>query len=160
MSRRNRLQTLIPKIWLISDARNDAVLERAIARLPRRSGVIFLHHHLPLQERRARFARIARLCRARGVEARMGYGHAIAKAHTMRELRQLDRRAQMLLLSQVFATRSHSGAATLGAIRFLLMARHARLPVCALGGMTRASARRLMAAGIHGWAAIDGLSLH
>ena len=38
-------------VWLISDARNDAVLEAALMRLPRGSGFIFRHYHLPQVER-------------------------------------------------------------------------------------------------------------
>ncbi|MFN5818931.1 MAG: thiamine phosphate synthase, partial [Novosphingobium sp.] len=36
----------LPAIWLLSDARNDAVLERALMRLPRGSGFVFRHYHL------------------------------------------------------------------------------------------------------------------
>ena len=36
----------LPDLWLVSDARNDAVLEAALARLPRGSGFIFRHYHL------------------------------------------------------------------------------------------------------------------
>ena len=38
-------QTL-PLLWLLSDARNDAVLERALHELPKGSGFVFRHHHL------------------------------------------------------------------------------------------------------------------
>jgi len=44
-------QTLIPPIWLVSDARNDGGLEQALARLPRGSGLIFRHYHLPEAQR-------------------------------------------------------------------------------------------------------------
>ena len=57
----------LPHVWLISDARNDAVLERALARLPRGSGFIFRHHHLAGPARRARFARLMRVARGRGI---------------------------------------------------------------------------------------------
>jgi thiamine-phosphate pyrophosphorylase len=56
-------------MWLVSDARNDALLERAIARLPRGSGLIFRHYHLDEAARRQRFATLARLIRARGGRA-------------------------------------------------------------------------------------------
>ena len=65
------------------------------------------------------------------------------------------RRADAVLLSPVFATRSHPGAPSLGPLRFLLMAQKAALPVIALGGMTAQRAARLR---VHRWAAIDGLS--
>ncbi|WP_343868577.1 thiamine phosphate synthase, partial [Caenispirillum bisanense] len=51
--------------------------------------------------------------------------------------------ADAALLSPVFPTRSHPGAATLGPWRFSLWAGAARLPVVALGGVTAATARRL-----------------
>jgi thiamine-phosphate pyrophosphorylase len=63
--------------------------------------------------------------------------------------------ADAALLSPVFATRSHPGGATLGPVRFRLLARQAALPVIALGGM---DARRARALRWRRWAAIDGLS--
>lgn len=62
--------------------------------------------------------------------------------------------ADCALLSPVFATASHPGAATLGAIRFALWARRAGLPVIALGGVNAGSARSLRFAA--GLAAIGG----
>ena len=167
------------RLWLISDQRNDAALEHALARLPRGSGLIFRHYHLPPAHRRARFASLRRLCRAKGhlalfagtaAQARAAradgcYGPArlitpgpatlrLATAHSLREVRQATR-ANALLLSPVFPTRSHPFGKTLGPVRFRLIAAQARLPVIALGGMTRQRARGL--AGF-GWAAIDGLA--
>ena len=169
----------LPACWLISDARNDAALERAIARMPRGGGFIYRHYHLAPDERQARFAALARLARARGLcvlwagsmaqAQRMGadgaYGDSLrigsggrglrlATVHSLREMARA-RRADALLLSPVFATRSHAGATGLGPLRFRLMARHAGAPVIALGGMDRLRARRL---GWPRWAAIDGLS--
>lgn len=64
--------------------------------------------------------------------------------------------ADAALLSPVFPTASHPGAATIGATRFALWARRAGLPVMALGGVGLRTARRLrFAAGI---AAIDGFA--
>ena len=77
----------------------------------------------------------------------------LATAHSLREIR-LATRADAVLLSPVFPTRSHPGGKVLGPVRFREIARQARLPVIALGGMTPHSARRL--AGF-AWAAIDGL---
>lgn len=58
------------------------------------------------------------------------------------------------LLSPVFATASHPGAATIGALRFARWAQCAGLPVIALGGVDEFSARRLRFAA--GLAAIGG----
>lgn len=74
-------------------------------------------------------------------------------AHSLREIRRATR-ADAIVLSPVFATRSHPGVAPLGSVRFRLLAQRAATPVIALGGMT---ARRAAALGT-GWAAIDGLS--
>lgn len=165
----------LPWIWLVSDARNDAVLEQAMRRLPHCSGLIFRHYHLPPAERRARFDSLRRIARAHGHRAflsddartarRWGadgaYGSAealaggpalprLVTAHSLRELRAS--RADAFVLSPVFPTRSHPGAKALGPVRFRLLARQA--PAIALGGMTARRAARLQTP----WAAIDGLS--
>ncbi|WP_347303294.1 thiamine phosphate synthase [Croceibacterium sp. TMG7-5b_MA50] len=164
--------TALPALWLLTDARNDAALDRALARLPRGSAVIFRHYHLPVAERRARFAVLRRQGRARGLlvvlagkehwPADMQYGRRIAgrpwlaTVHSAREIARANLAgADALVLSPVFPTRSHPGAATLGPVRFRLLARLASAPVIALGGMDAAGARRLRWLR---WAAIDGLS--
>jgi thiamine-phosphate pyrophosphorylase len=174
-----RRQPSLPILWLISDLRNDAVLESALRRLPRGSGFIFRHYHLAEADRSARFATLLRIARARGHrvalagtarEARKwgadaAYGTSAAltagpalprlcTAHSLREIRHCGR-AGAVLLSPVFPTRSHPGAKALGPLRFRLLAAHALVPVIALGGMDARRARRL---GHARWAAIDGLS--
>lgn len=176
-----RAKTL-PDLWLISDARNDAALERALAALPRGSGFVFRHYHLDGPERVARFRTLRRIARARGHlvvladsaltarewgadgiygspralwPRRAGLIH-LATAHDLAELGLAARLgADAALLSPVFPTASHPGAGTLGAVRFRLLARQAGLPVIALGGMTASRARTLK---WQRWAAIDGLS--
>jgi len=143
---------------LISDERNDAVLEQALGRMPAGGGFVFRHYHLPKPERRARFDRLARLARARGLvvilagnrnEARrwgadMAYGPRghLVPVHNLREIGRASR-AEALLLSPVFPTRSHPGAMALGPLRFRLLAARAQVPVIALGGMGRQRAKRL-----------------
>lgn len=160
----------LPRLWLLSDARNDAALERTLRRLPQGSGFVYRHYHLPPAERRVRFRALARLCRARGIvlalagtarEARRwgadmayGFGEALGTAHGLRELRKTSD-ARAVMLSPVHATRSHPGAKVLGPVRFLLLAKASPVPVIALGGMTK---RRALALSVYGWAAIDGLS--
>jgi thiamine-phosphate pyrophosphorylase len=157
----------LPTIWLLSDARNDAALERALRRLPRGSGFIFRHYHLPEAERRARFKALSRLARARGhlvvlagtaAEARRwgadlayGPGAQLAPVHSLREIARAAR-AEAVLLSPAFATRSHPGAKTLGLLRFRLLAARSPRPVIALGGMNSRTARRLK---WPRWAGID-----
>ena len=158
---------LRPRIWLVTDERTDVGLERAIARLPRGSGVIFRHYHLEPRQRAARLAQVRRLCRRFGhrlESAGQGYGppaphRRLATAHDLREIGRANRcGAQAVVISPVFPTRSHPGAATLGRVRLLLLARRAQMPVIALGGMTAHKFRglRFRGLGIHGWAAIDG----
>jgi thiamine-phosphate pyrophosphorylase len=67
------------RIWLVSDKRNDAGLEQAIARMPRGSGLIFRHYHLAPEQRRMRFATLARRIR--------GHGGAAVLAGTMAQAR-------------------------------------------------------------------------
>lgn len=175
-----RAKTL-PALWLISDARNDAGLERALAALPRGSGLIFRHYHLDGPERLARFRALRRAARARGHVVvladsaltarewgadgiygapralwprRAGLLH-LATAHDMAELGLAARLgADAALLSPVHPTRSHPGGKTLGRVRFRLLVRQAGLPVIALGGMNAQRARALR---WDRWAAIDGL---
>lgn len=160
----------LPKLWLISDARNDGVLERALRRMPQGGGLIYRHYHLPPAERRARFRALARIARARGMvvvlagdaalarrwgaDGAYGAGQALATAHSLRELRRASGAAGVLL-SPVFPTRSHPGGRVLGAVRFRLIAARSTVPVIALGGMSMARARALK---WPRWAAIDGLS--
>lgn len=171
----------MPQLWLLSDERNDAVLEQALRRLPRGSGFVYRHYHLPPEERIARWFALLRVARAHGHLAILAdsaltarewgadgiYGApralhptrrlvTLATAHSLREVAEANRvRADAVLLSPAFQTRSHSGAQVLGPLRFRLLARHAAMPVIALGGLNSRSAHRLR---WQRWAAIDGLS--
>lgn len=172
----------VPRLILLTDARNDAALAGAIARLPPGSAVVFRHYHLPPQTRRRRFEALQRLARARGVlvigaavprgwrcDGVYGAAQAIARragragraglrlatAHSLAQIADAVRAgADAVLLSPVHATRSHPGGRVLGPVRFLHLARQSPVPVIALGGMNRRRAARLP---VHGWAAIDGL---
>lgn len=174
-------QSSLPHVWLISDARNDAVLERALRRLPRESGFIFRHYHLPPERRRARYLRLRRTARRYGhtvilagnaslarrwkadgayaSPARLGSAPnllRLATVHSLRELGEAHRAGvDAVLISPAFPTASHPGAPTLGSVRLRLLAARARAKPIALGGMTRRKARGY---NISRWAAIDGLS--
>lgn len=178
MTRRHPL----PDQWLLSDARNDDVLETALRSFSARIGFVFRHYHLPPEQRIERFARLKRIAQREGHTVILAdsaltarewgadgiYGAPlalyprragllrIATAHTMRELAQANRiGADGVMLSPVFSTRSHPGAKTLGPVRFLTMAQYSQAPVFALGGMDLRGAQRLR---WPRWAAIDGLS--
>ena len=168
-------QMSLPHLWLVSDARNNARLESALLRLPRGSGLIYRH-----DAQRERYAALARIACRRGhcvvlkgtaAEARSwraagAYGDAkrlargpatmrLVTVHSLRELAKAHRaRADAVLISPVFVTRSHPGGKVLGPLRFRLIAARAKVPVIALGGM---NARRARAIGAESWAAIDGL---
>ena len=157
----------LPAVWLVSDARNDTALAVALARLPRGSGFIFRHFHLPPAQRRAQFAALLRIARSRdhlvalggsraqarlwGADLSFGPGGDLAPVHSLRELARV-RNAVAVLLSPAFATRSHPGAAPLGPLRFRLLAARAQVPVIALGGMNSRTAKRL---NWPRWAGID-----
>lgn len=172
----------LPGMWLVSDARNDGRLEQALGRLPPGSGFVYRHYHLAPGARLARFRALRRICRRCGhlliladsvLTAREWGAHgiygaplalgprragllAIATAHDLREIGQANRiDADAVMLSPVFPTRSHPGAAALGPARFRVLAARAKCPVIALGGMSTASARRLQ---WRRWAAIDSLA--
>ncbi|SFJ87032.1 thiamine-phosphate pyrophosphorylase [Sphingomonas sp. NFR04] len=162
----------IPRLWLMTDPRLGDALWDALERLPRGSGVIFRHYQLPPFERRALFARIAKIARRRGLillragaepmrgergtHGRRGRGLATWPVHSRREaVAAIRAGADALLVSPVFPTRSHPGTPVLGPVRFGLLVRGLNVPIIALGGMDPHKARRLKALGIHGWAAID-----
>jgi thiamine-phosphate pyrophosphorylase len=167
----------LPKVWLVTDARNDAALERSLKRLPRGSGLIFRHYHLDTDARLARFKALRRIARARGHAVVLAgnmaqalnwgadgaYGAELSRGpralrlvsvHSLRELRRAAR-ADAVLLSPVFPTRSHPGGKVLGTVRWRLIETRATAPVIALGGMNQCRARHL---GAGYWAAIDGLA--
>lgn len=168
----------LPAVWLISDARNDAVLEETLRTLPAGSGFVFRHYHLGDGDRRARFAALLALCREAGHTVLLAgpaklaeswgadgcYGAAsqlglradllrCATVHDEAEIVAANAgRADAVFLSPVFPTRTHPGAATLGPERFRQLAALSKAPVIALGGM---DADRAAALGWPRWAAID-----
>lgn len=159
----------LPRLWLMTDERQGESLWKALERLPRGSGVVFRHYSLAPAERRALFERVRKVARRRlllllaggkglrGDGVHGGRGGFSASAHDLRELKSAERSGtKLIFLSPAFATRSHPGAQALGPVRFGLIARHARVPVIALGGVDARKARRLPH--IYGWAGIDAWS--
>ena len=171
----------LPHLWLLSDARNDSVLEDALARLPEGSGFGFRHYHLAMEERRERYEMLRSICRSKnhcvvvsGIAALARLWHAdglyaapgmLANAAGLLRIATVHDAAEMALaeafgahgamVSPVFPTRSHPEARPLGIAGFHALAGSTSLPVIALGGMTAERAREL---GVRRWAAIDGLS--
>jgi thiamine-phosphate pyrophosphorylase len=158
----------LPRLWLMTDERQGEGLWRALGRIPPGSGIVFRHCSLPKGERKRLFEGVRRIARRRrlllvvagdglradGRHNRRGGNFRTASAHGLRELRQAEAAGVALVfLSPAYATRSHPGDRPLGPARFGLIARQARVPVIALGGVDEKNARRLPH--IYGWAAID-----
>ncbi|HEY4113044.1 MAG TPA: thiamine phosphate synthase [Rhizomicrobium sp.] len=78
--------------------------------------------------------------------------HSLAACATAKRLG-----ADAVLLSPIFATRSHPGEPHFGAVRAMLIARQSPLPVYALGGINAASASQLKDSRFAGLAAIGAL---
>jgi thiamine-phosphate pyrophosphorylase len=169
----------LPRIWLFTDERQDDDILAAVGRLPPRAGVVFRHYSLAEGPRRALFDQVQPHAARRGLTLLLagsrglatswgadgwhgwdeGPGLRSAPVHDLRELRRAEAGgAALLFVSPVFSTRSHPGAATLGARRFAQLAAQARRPVIALGGVTRANAPKLLRLGAYGWAGIDAWS--
>lgn len=169
-----RRHLALPRVWMLTDERQGDAMWTALDRLPKGAGVIVRHYSLPEKERQAMVRRIGRRgifvaysgpeSAARRAGAKAVYGKAktpgrlprLFPAHNRREIIAAERAdAALLLLSPAFPTRSHPGARTLGTLRFGILARTARVPVIALGGMTPSRFKRLKLLGAQGWAAID-----
>lgn len=152
MSRRQSL----PEQWLITDARTGERLLDAVRRLPPGSGIIFRHRHLAGRQRERLLAKVRRIARARRVILLEEGARTAARVHSAKEIRQARLGgAKILLLSPLFATRSHPGEPPLPRMRAAALARLAGRPLLALGGMNGKRFRRVKALGFDGWAGID-----
>jgi thiamine-phosphate pyrophosphorylase len=86
-------------------------------------------------------------------------GTLTAAAHDRPGLRRAARLgAKAALLSPLFPTRSHPGVKPLGMLAFRRLARAAKLPVIALGGIDRTSVLLLKDAPVAGVAAVGALN--
>ena len=82
---------------------------------------------------------------------------AAASCHALEEVQQATRLdLDFIALGPVRASASHPGAPGLGWDRFAQLARHACMPVYAIGGLRRADLPEAMQAGAHGVAMIAG----
>ena len=171
----------LPRLWMMTDERQGNRLFEALRRLPAGAGLVFRHYSLAEGERRLLFEEVQRLARQRGLVLLLGGDPQLALAwgadgshglcggapsapgllrsagvHDLEELRAAEAAgADLVFVSPVFPTRSHPGSGSLGAEGFALIAREARVPVVALGGMDPAKARILEDRNMYGWAAID-----
>ena len=175
----------LPRLLLMTDERMGEALWLALERLPRGSGVVVRHRATAAKERRRLFDRVRAVARRRGLVVLLAGSvrHAIgwradgvhgpaagrraprpilrsAPAHDAGQLAAAARnKVDLVLLSPVFATRSHPNGVALGVVRWGLLAtgRPSGPRLLALGGITVRNFRRLQPLGAEGWAAIDGL---
>lgn len=172
----------MPTVWLMTDPRiADADLLRAVHRLPHGAAIVLRHYDLDEADRRALFEEIRKVAghrcrllvagdpeqaRAWGADGHHGRRPArrgkpwlhSAPVHDHRELVAAIRAgADAVLISPLFATRSHPGVQPLRAARFANLARRSSVPVIALGGVHPRHASLVRRLGAAGFAAIDGL---
>jgi thiamine-phosphate pyrophosphorylase len=160
----------------MTDERIGDGLARAIARLPTGGGVVLRHHATLAEDRAALAQRISALCREYGLVLAVAGDAALARAvgaalvhnpvgeagglavsravHSLGEA-QAARGADLLFVSPVYLTSSHPGAPALGLEKALAIASAGGTTAIALGGMDEEKGREAIAAGFHGWAAID-----
>ena len=145
-----RRQT-VPSPWLIADQRLDEELWRVARRLPRGSGILLLRE-LSAADRR----RLRRLASQRGLTVVAEAEGKAARVHDSRELRRaLLARTPLILLSPLFATRSHPDWRPLPRMRAAALARLGGRRLIALGGMDARRYARVAWLGFSGWAGID-----
>jgi thiamine-phosphate pyrophosphorylase len=178
----------VPPLWLFSDAERLPNPLPLAALLPKGlSGIILREPNAALRAQLARA--LAPICRARQIvlviaqDARLALSvHAglhlsrgeisllgrkvkfrTASAHNARELRRAYQAgARLAFLSPLFPTASHPGAAGLMPLRWAKLARNARIPLAALGGISTQNLRRVprkavAIGGIGSFAAVAGL---
>lgn len=169
----------LPRLWMMTDERQGDGLFPALERLPEGAGVVFRHYNLTVEDRRALFADVRAMTSSRrqllmladeaGVAEQWGAdgvhgGTGISipgllrstSVHGVIDLEFAERAgADLIFVSPVFATRSHTCAISLGKEGLERIARRSPMPVIALGGMNAARARAIEDVGVYGWAAID-----
>jgi thiamine-phosphate pyrophosphorylase len=164
---RLKRQPLPRNLAPVSDARNDAVLEAALKRLPRGSGLVFRHYHLP--EARAPRA-LPRWPGSRGragtwwcwrapcaqarawgadgaygparLLARGGAGLRLVTVHSLGEMTRAPAPTRWCFRRSIPPARTPA-ARCWAPLRFKLAGARARRPVIALGGMDARRAARL-----------------
>jgi thiamine-phosphate pyrophosphorylase len=183
---RTRRSKEIPRLWFFTDPQRTPDPLATISRLPKGTAVVFRAFGAADAEATAKALRrltrarglwllvgaddaLAARVKADGVHLperlahrilRLKLGHpgwlvsvaAHGRAATMRA-----RRADTVVISAVFPSRSPSAGPPLGPLRFALLARTSPVPVIALGGINNKNAPRLLSTGAVGIAAIEGL---
>lgn len=185
LPRRRRLAKPLPALLFFTDPARTPIPEAVACRLPRGSGIVFRHFGAADAEVWAR--RLKVIARARGLKLLIGQDVDLARrigahgvhlperlahragalkrahprwlvtsaAHSLAAARRS--RADAVVISPAFPSRSPSAGRALGAIRLSVLVRQAGRPAYALGGLNDDTARRLLGVGVIGLAAVDGL---
>ncbi len=129
-----------------------------IADIARARGLVFLVSADP---------QLAAACGADGVHwpermlaraARARFAVMTASAHSPGAIRRAAGLVDAVLVSAAFASASPSAPRPMGPFRLAAVARRARVPVYALGGVTPSTLPRLTGLGVSGAAAVGGFS--
>lgn len=164
-----------PRAWLMTDERMGEALQPALARAAAAgAGVIVRHHHSAQAVRRALALEVlahgALLGIAGDVSLAAEVGATLVhnpaddpadmpfslSVHDEAEADDAARRkANLVFVSPVFATRSHPNATALGEQGAMRLARRSKCPAYALGGVTFELGEQLIEQGWTGWAGID-----
>lgn len=174
----------LPRAWFMTDPKRTSDPAATIAQLPKGWGVIY--RHFGATDRHATGAKLARICKQRGLILLVSADPALAAAigadgvhWPEKRLRGVRHRSPHFIetasahsrsgiarahalgidaafLSAVFPSNSPSAGKALGPIRFRQIARSAPLPVYALGGINAESAAQI-AQHSAGWAAIEAV---
>ncbi len=184
MSARAKNGRALPRAFFLTDPDRTPDLFALIRRLPRGFGVIY--RHFGAADRATLAATLARACRQRGLILLVSADPSLARrigadgvhwpearlrgvrprsprfietaaAHSPAAIARAHRLGvDAAIVSSVFPSRSPSAGKATGPLRFRLLARHAALPVYALGGLNAGNAARAMS-GAAGWAAIEAV---
>jgi thiamine-phosphate pyrophosphorylase len=167
-----------PREWLMTDERIGQRLWEAIDALPQGGGVVFRHYSLGRDERAILAARVADVCRLRGLMFAVAGDVELARrlgarlvhnpssdpdglpfsrsAHSLEEAEAAwEAGASLVILSPILATRSHPGQAAMSQNHARMIVGMSPVPVIALGGMDRARFADVQPQGFYGWAGID-----
>lgn len=175
----------LPALWLFTDPARLGDPLAAAARLPRGAGVVF--RHFGNTDRAETGAKLAALCRRRGLKLLVGADPMLARrlradgvhlpermaglikplnrrrwivtvaAHSAEALRRAAG-ADAAFLSPLLPSASPSAGPALGPRKAQRLARAATLPVIGLGGITGARARSLTGVKLIGLAAVEALA--
>ena len=163
----------VPRCWLMCDARLGQCIPAIIAAMPPRSAVVVRPYAMQAEAQAELIRAIRRVARAKrhllliagggsgaGFDGRHGGGRRTTgflslSVHNQRELAKANRRkADAVLISPVWPTRSHPDGNSLGTRGFAHLAARSSAKVIALGGVTARGFARLKIHGAAGWAAI------